>query len=283
MLCRTAWGCSSAGRTPHWQCGCQGFESPQLHHSSIRAAPLIVLPVQRKVILSSSARRMSLKLMLIVTLLLLPMLSARLIADDTQKFTRPDVLVLVLGGIGSSEMVSINYTGVVALPKAQADLDTIAAAGKWQATNARGETKSSGGPNPKPTTSITFQAKGVIDYVNGALPLEPFIVGLKRFKFIEVDYMIPQTFQFKGLKDFENEFVKIQMSPSGNSYRYRIVVKNADFTKLGLPLAQPTATESKQVGMPVGKRVLLAFGLAILGAGIVYLVTAYLLKRKASA
>ena len=25
-------GCSSAGRAPHWQCGGQGFESPQLHH-----------------------------------------------------------------------------------------------------------------------------------------------------------------------------------------------------------------------------------------------------------
>ena len=29
---RDFWGCSSAGRAPALQAGCQEFESPQLHH-----------------------------------------------------------------------------------------------------------------------------------------------------------------------------------------------------------------------------------------------------------
>src|SRR5690348_7308561 len=28
---RASWGCGAAGSAPHWQCGGQGFESPQLH------------------------------------------------------------------------------------------------------------------------------------------------------------------------------------------------------------------------------------------------------------
>lgn len=202
-------------------------------------------------------------------------------ADAAPKFVRPDVLVLVMGGFGPSDQVSINYTGVVALGKAQADLDATATVGKWQASNARGETKSSGGPNPTPTTSITYQAKGIIGYGNGTLPLEPFIAALKRFKFIEVVYIVPAGFTFNGLKDFENEFVKIQLSPTGTSYRYRVVVKNAGFAKLDLPLTPPKETKPvEKRGMPLGARVALGIGLGLLGAAAVYFVTAYLFRRR---
>ena len=33
-----SWGISSAGRVPHWQCGCQRFESAMLHHKVINPA-----------------------------------------------------------------------------------------------------------------------------------------------------------------------------------------------------------------------------------------------------
>jgi hypothetical protein len=31
LVRRASWGCGAAGSAPHWQCGGQGFESPQLH------------------------------------------------------------------------------------------------------------------------------------------------------------------------------------------------------------------------------------------------------------
>jgi hypothetical protein len=202
-------------------------------------------------------------------------------SDDTPKFTRPKVLVLVLGGFGANDQVSINYTGVVALPTAQADLDTIASIGKWRPVNAKGETKSSGGPKPVLTTSINFQAKGIIGNSSGTLPLEPFVTALKRFKFIEVDYIVPNGFSFRGLEDFENEFVKIQLSPTGNSYRYRVVVKNTGFTKLDLPLLQPTKPKpAPQRGMPLGARVALGVGLGLLGGAAVYFLTTLIVKRR---
>src|SRR6476646_525970 len=32
---RASWGCGAAGSAPHWQCGGQGFESPQLHRNAL--------------------------------------------------------------------------------------------------------------------------------------------------------------------------------------------------------------------------------------------------------
>ncbi len=201
-------------------------------------------------------------------------------AKDAQKFTRPQVLVLVMGGFGSSQMCSINYDRVVELEKAQSDLDAIAAAGNWEVRDARGETKASGGPRPTPTTSISFAAKGLIDQANGTLPLEPFLVGLKRFKYIEVDYITPSQFVFQGLKDFENEFVKIDLRQSGNSYRYRVVVKDGDFEKLNLPSRELEKPKAEQPQPSGGRRIALAIGLAVVAALVVYIVMAYMAKRR---
>lgn len=240
------------------------------------------LPVHRNNHSKSPAGRDTFLLLLYLAIISLSLTTPTLAAPDVSaKFTHPNVLVLVLGGFGAYDQVSINYTGVVALPKAQADLDASASIGKWQALNARGETKSSGGPNPTPTTSISFEAKGIIGYGNGTLPLEPFITALKRFEFIEIDYIVPNGFSFQGLEDFENPYVKIQLSPTGNSYRYRVVVKDTGFTKLDLPLLQPTKPkQAPETGMPLGARIALGVGLGLLGGAAVYMVTTYILKRK---
>ena len=202
------------------------------------------------------------------------------IAVDDNTFIRPQVLVLVLGGFGPSEQCSISYDSVVALPKAQSDLDAIAAAGKWQVRDAKGVTKSSGRPKPVPTTSISFAAKGLIGYADGTLPLEPYLHGLKRFRFIEVDYIAPSGFVFQGLKDFENNFVKIQMSQNGNSYRYRIVVKDAGFTKLDLPLHESEKPKTEESHATDARRILIAVGLAVIAALVAYLVVMYISKRR---
>ena len=206
--------------------------------------------------------------------------ATQLAADDFQ----PRILVLVMGGISDYDHVSINYTEVMPLNKAQADLDSIAAMGKWDAVNAKGETKSSGGPDPVDTTSISFQAKGIIGYENGTLPIEPFITALKRFKFIEIDYIVPQGFDFKGLQDYENDYVKISMSAMGESApRYRVEIKNADFTGLGLPLLQPAQpVETQQNGYPLWQRMLMGIIFGLVGAAAVYVITSMIVKRKSA-
>lgn len=215
-----------------------------------------------------------------LVLMLICYASPHLAADDFQ----PRVLVLVMGGLSDYDHVSINYTEVMPLNKAQADLDAIAAKGKWNAINAKGETKPSGGPNPVDSTSISFQAKDIIGYHNGTLPIEPFITALKRFKFIEVDYIPPAGFDFKGLQDYEDDYVKINMSTMGEGApRYRIEVKDAGFTNLDLPLLQPAQpVETQQSGYSLWQRVLMGFILGLIGALVVYIVTSLIVRRKAA-
>jgi hypothetical protein len=239
---------------------------------------LILLPVHTYKQPRFQARRGSLKLLLLATAGVL--LIALPAAATQTNFERPDVLVLVMG-MGAYDQCAINYTEVVPLKTAQADLDTIAKLGKWHASNARGETKSSGGPNPKPTTSITWQAEGVIGYSNGTLPLEPFVTALKRFKFIEVVYIVPAGFQFYGLRGFGNSFVTVRLTQGGNSYSYSVVVKNNAFGKLDLPLTQPTSPQPVEAqGMSTRARVGLALGIGIPAAIMVYLLALYFSRRR---
>lgn|GEM_PF-1085844 len=194
---------------------------------------------------------------------------------------KPDVLVLVLGGFGPSDMAAINYTGIVPKDKAQIDLDTLAAAGKWEVRDATQSDKSVGGAPP--TTSVTFRARGIVDMTHGTLPVAPFVDALKRFKIIDIQYVnLPTDFQFKGLKDFENEFVKITLSGAGTAYKYRVMVKNGKFARLDLPVTQPAAAKPVSASMPVLPRVMLVFGIAIFGAVLVYLVMTYLSREKES-
>lgn len=194
------------------------------------------------------------------------------------EFRQPDVLVLVMG-LGAYDQCAINYTTVVPLKTAQADLDAIAALGKWRVSDARSETKSSGGPNPKPTTSITWRAERVIGYSDGTLPLEPFVTALKRFKLIRVLYILPASFQFRGLRQFSNDYVDILFSPNENCYN--VVVKNNHFSRLNLPLTQPQEPNPQQSrSMPIGWRIALALGIGIPAAVMAYLIALYFSRRR---
>jgi hypothetical protein len=242
---------------------------------------LILLPVHTYKQPQSQARRGPLKLLLFaIAGVLLIALCASSYAGAQTDFEQPDVLVLVMG-MGAYDQCSINYTSVVPTKTAQADLDTIAKLGKWRVSNAKGETKSSGGPNPKPTTSITWQSQGVIGYANGTLPLEPLVTALKRFRLIEALYWVPSGFQFHGLKSFENEYVTVRLMPGENPCRYRIVVKDKGFDNLDLPLTQPAKSkpELKQ-GMSAAARVGLALGIGIPAAMMVYLIALYFSRRR---
>ena len=234
--------------------------------------------------LSSAAERVMLLLINVFAIITLCFAMPGSAVSDSESNFQPQVLVLIMGGQGSHDLVSINYTDVVPLSTAQADLDSIAKIGNWEAVDARGETRSSGGPNPVDTTSISFKAKGIIGYDNGSHPIEPFITPLKRFKNIEIDYIVPSGIEFRGLQDYENKYVKIQLKSMGsNAHRYRVVVKDAGFAALDLPLLQPAEpVEDEQGGRTLAQRLMLGIALGLVGAAGAYILTAVIIRRRAA-
>ena len=191
----------------------------------------------------------------------------------------PDVQILVLAGRGPAELASINYTTEVSDEQARSDVQALAREAGWVAESVRTTTGSASAPGSKPTTSVLFDAAGIVNAASGTLALEPFINALKRFKSIELIYVNVPEMRFRGLEDFENEFVKIKLSRTGSSYAYRLRVKDSDFDKLDLPLTQPKPKPAETGARPRA-RVALVAGIALLGAVLVYLAVAYLSRHR---
>lgn len=220
-------------------------------------------------------------LRLLALLLLALVCSSAVCAERAETLKPPDVLVLVLSGMGGRDQIGINYLTEVPARQAKADMDALAHQSGWLVEHLSIATRPSGAPGGKPTTSVTFLTPGVVNRTEGVLPLEPFIDTLKRFKTIQVNYILPGEFTFRGLKDFENEYVKLKLSNSGNSYAYRVQVKNGDFERLGLPLRQPPPEPKAQPGISSGARLALILGLAIVCSVAAYLVALYVSRSRA--
>ncbi|MEK7679937.1 MAG: hypothetical protein AAB356_07075, partial [Deltaproteobacteria bacterium] len=184
----------------------------------------------------------------------------------------PDVLVLVLNGLGPFDQVSINYTSAIPDQDAKNDVAALSRDSGWMVQEVKVTTKAVNRPGAKPTTAVMFKTPGIVDPQQGLLRLEPFIDALKRFDSIQVNYLVYDSrFGFRGLRDFENRYVRIAMSQTGNSYVYRVQVNDKDFTRLRLPLrpeARPVAPPREP--MPVGARVMLVMGIALIGAVAAY-------------
>lgn len=191
----------------------------------------------------------------------------------------PDVLILVMSGLGRYDQVSINYNSEVPVSKAQIDLNTLARVGHWAILSPSASIKSTSAAKAIRSTSVSFQSQGILNQQSGTLSLEPLVNTFKRFKYIEVDYITPTSFTFHGLKDFENKYVKIILSQSGSSYRYRVRIKNSSFTRLSLPLKQSAQTESQSIQIALLPKLLIILGIAILGAIIAYLSAAFISKK----
>lgn len=198
---------------------------------------------------------------------------------NESKLQAPDVLILVLTNIGALDQVSINYNSNIPIAVAQKDLNFLIHQAKWLVQNPNASIEAPNIPGAKPTTSVLFTTQGMVNTRTGAMALEPFIEALKRFKHIEIDYIQVPNIQYRGVKDFENDFVKINLSQSGSVYRYKVVIKDSKFNNLQLPVTQAQTERVGHGGMPVGARIMLIIGIALLGAMVVYVATTIAVKR----
>ena len=192
----------------------------------------------------------------------------------------PDVLVLILSGMGPWDQVSISYPKEVPVGEVRADLSRLARENRWIIRDQHASVETSAAPGSKPSTSLSFRMPRIVNADTGVLPIEPFIVALKRFDHVEIDYLLTSPFTFRGLKDFSDQHVNIELRQSGGSYRYRVRIRNNDFKHLGLPLTQVAETKQREAPMPVATRMILIVGLALVAAIVAFLVAAQVSKRR---
>ena len=193
----------------------------------------------------------------------------------------PDVLVLVLSGMGSVDQVSINYSSVVSQESAKADIRRIANETAWMIGDQRIATRKVDEAGDRQTTSASFNTLSTVNRKEGLLTIAPFVTALKRFRTIELNYLVPQGFVFGGLKDFEDDFVKIHLEQRGSSYLYRIRVKDSRFDRLVLPSRQPKPRPNAVKGPGAIRRCLYVVMFALL-CGLAAYFVARALHRKGS-
>lgn len=191
------------------------------------------------------------------------------------------MLVLVLSIMGGYDEIQINYTSVVPDAQVRQDLAALTSKTGWTVQRVHTTTLSSKTPGAKPTTQTTFLAPSIINRTQGLLPIALYIDTLKRFKVIEVDYILAQGMRFGGLQDYENNDVKIQFKQAGNSYTYRITVKNPNFVKVSIPEHAVPRGQSNETGdVSTGARILLIVSISLIGAVLVYLAVIFWSRRR---
>ena len=150
---------------------------------------------------------------------------------------QPDVQLLIapLDASGTAG-IALTYPGVVTTREAQADLESIVRQTRWAIQDRQLTINRETTPDRPAMSSIEFTAANAVPGQSGALPVEALITALKAHKSMSLIFAMRPEFQFAGLRDFENDFVRIQFRESGKTYTYYVEVKNSDFEKLNLPI-----------------------------------------------
>lgn len=191
------------------------------------------------------------------------------------------MLILILSGMSTYDSVSINYATQVSDKDVDADIKNLINATHWRAQDAEQTTDTANVPGAKPSTSVSFKMPRLTAISQGILPIEPFIDVYKRFRVIRINYLIQSPFQFAGLKNFENDFVKVSLKAMGNSYQYTVFVKNSDFDRAGLPMQSVTKpVAGTSAGISASMRIILIVGIALLVSIFVYFMAAYICRRR---
>lgn len=302
-----AWGFSSAGRASRWQRECQGFESPNLHHfyfTLLRTRPqalnskaylrqplhercraarnhsLPALPVSLPFRHCISPRLSGLFFSLLLAFALFAASAVPVFATEDKtpsKYPIPD-LVMIVWVTEHMDRISFTYQKAMDKSAAEAHLAALLRETGWTANDINIEdVKMADGSS---TTTVEFNTLGTVNLGSGALPLEPIIKAFKDLDYLETQFVIPMAFNFQGLREYENKYVKILLKRGTNAYGYSIFIKDRSFRTLDLPLTQPEETATSKPTQGNHANVLgiaLVVALGILTAVLVY----FLMKRAA--
>lgn len=210
-------------------------------------------------------------LVLVIAGLACPAVSFGASAPLDNKVFSTDALVIVTSDPQGDDYVSIAYTTEISKEQLKADLAEIQKASGWKIEKVKSAVGSPGAGLPL-TTSTEFHTLGVVDYKQGYLYVEPFVIALKRLREIDIQFLIPGEFSFKGLQDFSNDTVNVKFSRDGIQYIYSIELAKNDFQTLNLP-------------KPHSNRALLWVGiiiLALVAAAAAYWVSARYMKTRSA-
>ncbi|MHB1000236.1 MAG: hypothetical protein ACYC27_13430 [Armatimonadota bacterium] len=230
--------------------------------------------------LQSEFNKIHLYVMIVIILMTA---SAAFSEEKAADMQMPDVLIWVLSKNPNYSSVSITFPKVQPKATSESYLAKVLQETGWAATGINITNDSSTDPKDNPMTSIEFTASEGIKPSMVVLPIEQFVKAFRDLKTIQILYMTPSDFNYKGVQNFENKYVKISFTQGVETFNYLITVKDPNFKTLGLPSpgGDTNAINTKNRGVGTGVIVLVSI-LALMTAIIVYVLTDKLMKKKSA-
>lgn len=182
----------------------------------------------------------------------------------------PQVLILVWAGAGWTDLVSINYDGLVSEKSVRNDLEAISKDTGWTINNLHISTKKIPVPGSNLSTSATFDTNTGLASGSASVNIDPIILVYKRFDRIQISFLVGKATPINAPNGYTDENISITSIFSPGNLQYAINIIDHDITKLDWPYQQgggAVPSTGKRTGWGIVIILLLAGG----GALVAYL------------
>lgn len=162
--------------------------------------------------------------------------------------SQPDVLLLAYSMRDGTTQVGLTYPSMVAHKQVLRDVASLMTYTGNHFKNVR-ITDAYAPVNASPhrarvkMTSVEFISDKSLDTSNHAFALESMVSALRPYQKLTLMFFTSPSFQFEGLRNYQNKYVTVRFEHRGLAFSYKIFIHDASFSKLNLPDYQPSPSD----------------------------------------
>jgi hypothetical protein len=168
----------------------------------------------------------------------------------------PDVQIVVSPDPSGQWIVAAVYPSTTDRKKAESRAKEMLSLGKWKGNGlifenkALERTENPKGMAPPPVmSSVTVSTAGnIVNYADGTINLEPFIRAYRDLGRINLLFLVPGTFNYRGPRSYRDEDINLVYAAGGSALTYVVQVKNPSLKELRLPRFEPAVAAEKPSG-----------------------------------
>jgi hypothetical protein len=213
---------------------------------------------------------------------------------DSEAARMPDAQIVIAPELSSPTMligwnISMVYPKLVPRVTVQGRANRLAALAKWKISKLEFEDRGleRSGQIKKSTdamSSVTFRTDApLVDYQTGLLAIEPFAIAMRDLGRVNVMYMVPGAFEYKGVKRYNDDNISLDFAGDKGVYSYMLQIKNHQASAYNLPIREAVAPAKTRVATsePPATKVMRWGIIVALAAGmgcLVYAIASRLIK-----
>ena len=206
------------------------------------------------------------------------------VAESIPTATAPDVQIVVSPDPTGQWVVAAVYPSKTDRKKAEARVKEMLSLGQWKGNGLSFENKAldrvdevkGAAPLPIMSSAAVTTPGNIVHYADGTIPLEPFIRAYRDLNRINILFLVPGTFKYRGPHRYRDDDIEVTYASGGAAFTYVVLIKNHGLKTVHLPQVEaatasvaPTAKAGKS-GPNKTVKMVAVIGLALLAAGLAF-------------